>query len=228
MSSKEDYDCPGANKTIAQSIIIGVVFACCVVAYGLYLFGLKNGAHTKEKELDKQSTQPVANDSKMIQTLGTVAVTFYFSCAVCLFIAGISDNYGDCKSTTQYLVTYSGIPLYSLGLSTLLVLFSFRLVKTFEGNTDYQLSKVQTNLVYISSFMSLILSVVSAGTSILFDGTLPGIVGVLYLMFTLIACISLLRLFIQQLSLVINNFLKQFGKISISQPTLAKLNKSIR
>lgn len=176
---------------------------------------------------DKKTVKGIKVDraGKRIKSVGAFVITLYTIGVVCLSIDSVVTTATKCKYNSPF--DNIGWPSYFIGFVSLLMLFAYRLIKTFE-NTKFAFSDKQVLSIKISMILGL--SFVIMVPNLLFSGVVSETntwkfagagIGVLVLFAAL-----LLYLFIRKLRTVIEDFIEQFGKITPMQ--LAQLNKSLR
>ena len=214
---------------VPDMIVFAGTFATCVI----WVLYLKYWSFTREeKDLSvqgKQLTNGHSKESSTIKLLGGIALTLQMIALLSWFIEVVMYYTGNCK--IGYKLGYNGgWAVYFLAFIVLLGLFGFRLIKTFDNDSKFALSKCERIMAKFGFVVPLTLYIVITALTDYADvikssGYEIAVAALVYTICVVVLSILLLRLFIKQLTLVINDFLKQFG--NIAPPMLDKLNKSI-
>ena len=214
-----DIQCPKGSET---SHITFVDALLCVITWALFAaFVYKLDYNAKPK------ANKILKDGKNIKLIGLSAMTTYLICINTIFFSSLfqTANGFECQNN---LVVEMAFVLDFLGFGTVLALFSYRLIKTFE-NSIYALTITQKKLIKIS-LIGIFLILITLCILAIFvrdkNGAILMSLAVLYMICVFINCMVLLKLFIGKLNEMINSFINQFGTVSASK--LAELNKSVR
>ena len=180
----------------------------------------------KNYNFKSKSNLKIIRDSKTIKILAVVTLTSYTIGIVLFFLGNVIDIASNC-SDDGIAIFGVGFTLNFISFSLILVLFSIRLVKTFE-DTIYALSNRYVMFIKYAPFVAIGYVILMTLLSIVevLRGSITVILASLFLLFIVFSCIGLLLLFIRKINIVINDFIKQFGKVS--GPQLSSLNKSLR
>ena len=212
--------CIGANEAATPTIIIAfmVLFICILLARFCLKYNSKSTIHGIK----------TAEAAKTIRIAGGAGLLCYFVGMLLFLMHGMSNIVQSCSDSYNYHIIPSlAYPINYSGFSVLLVLFSLRLIKTFE-ETKYAISHNMAIFLQVATilpFVVLFLIGILRGTDTIGENVaIRGGFGLIILMMLL--SFILLRLFVVKLGLVINDFIEQFGKVS--QIDLATLNKSLR
>ena len=161
-------------------------------------------------------------DALRIKLVAGVAITLYWIGNILFLLSIIIDTIEDCN-------VYNGLGSPAFTISTIgfifeLLVFGLRIIKIFE-DTKYAISKIY--IKYIFNYLIPILFIyqllnnIFRGTNI-FSQTTTLILSVLWGIFLIMFGFLLLKLFVNKLNCVINDFIKEF--VSISDNRLNVLN----
>ena len=212
-------DCASTQSIVLQAMLIFAALACLSVIYfGFIVCWCKQRAGN--------STSKVIKNTTRIKIVSFVAFTFYYTSGIQFTVFSSFDlSKINCNGGAG-----NGFETNLLGFYTLLIVFSLRIVKTFE-NTVYAFNQTQTKCLTISLIIPVI--VFSSAFSLRFVSIkeeqrieILSVCSTVFMIIVVGICIGLLRLFIVKLTQVINDFLKEFGALSPQQ--LSQLNKSLR
>ena len=205
-----------------EEAIIPLIFAtptaiCSVVCL---IYFLCNYNYKSQKSLANN----LSSTSSTIKGLGAPMILYCLFVCQQLVIITIDLMTG----CTERALIVSAVLCYFGAFLFVLCLFTIRIIKTFE-NTQFAVSK---RFIMGCKILVLIVLLVLCITTILnITDILPDelanrpIIGALLTLTLLIYGLVLLQLFATKLNHVINNFIKQFGKVSPRD--LAQLNRSI-
>ena len=232
--SNSDDDCPTDAEAMVPTALTGInwlfiMSMCCRFWWNF------NSSAKPNNNSGLPVKQKAIKDGKLIKIMGGVAMVFYVIGVGVIFSSSMIDlaNENQCRDAMNISVT--GWLFDFLAYCLILALFSARLIKTFssKGNnnndiSNYVISDRNVRIIQIICavpfFYTFFMFAMIEADVITPRGVAPLIM--IYVLF--IVCVSgvLLKLFISKLNLIINDFIKQFGKIS--EPQLHQLNRSIR
>ena len=211
-------DCASIESIVFQAMLIFTALGCLSAIYfGFIICWCK-------QRTSGISTSKVIQNTTLIKIVSFVAFTSYYTSGIQFTVSSCFDlSKTNCNGG-------GGFETNLLGFYILLIVFSLRIVKTFE-NTVYAFNQTQTKCLAISLIIPVIIFCAALALSVIYinDERSIEVVSVLSTVFMVIIvgiCIGLLRLFIVKLTQVINDFLKEFGTLSPQQ--LFELNKSLR
>ena len=213
-------NCPSIESITFQALVIFTALLCVSVSYfGFIISWCKQGTSS-----NKTSASKVIKNTRGIRIASCIALTLYLtSCIQFSIFSALDLANGGCDSGG----TANGFETNLLAFYVLLVVFSLRILKTFE-NTVYAFS--ENHIKCIKIWLIIPVVIFCAALSFRLAGILTiEIASAFSTVFVIIVvgiCIGLLKLFIAKLTQVINDFLKEFGALSPAQ--LRQLNKSLR
>ena len=203
------------DEAIPAVVVMGITLipAFALVVYFIAHIRPNNGSNKKALDC-----------STAIAKLGGVVIFFYFTAMIMFFISCNIDLYNCYNGRTMRVAAYG---FHLIAYNLLLILFSYRFIKTFE-DSPYQIGRYSKLVMKIIIPLPVIMIILIA--MLLFIDVasfeFASSVGVISIVATFIVSLFVLFIFIKKLNIVIQDFVKQFG--SISAPQLEKLNKSLR
>ena len=209
-------DCSFPREEATPAVVVmGITLIPAFVLALYFTAHMRCGNGSNKKALDCSTS---------IAKLGGVVIFFYFMAMLMFFISCTIDLYNCYNGGTMRVIAYG---FHLIAYNLLLILFSYRFIKTFE-DSPYQIGRYSKLAMKIIIPVPVTIIILTA--MLLFIGVasfeVSTSLGVISVVGTFIVSLSVLFLFIKKLNIVIQDFVKQFG--SISAPQLEKLNKSLR
>ena len=176
-------DCASIESIAFQALIIFAVLACVSVVYFVFIFSWC------KQRTDTTRAHKVIKNTREIKLASFIALTLYFtSCVQFTIFSSFDLSQTNCNSGRGY-----GFATNLSAFYTLLIVFSLRIIKTFE-NTIYAFNQTQIKCLKIWLIIPVI---VFCGTFVVSVGVVNDeqrieMVGMLGTVFMIIVCVLLL------------------------------------
>lgn len=217
--TEETDECFEPVEQIFPITLAWIVGLSVIVLTVLFLLKSKPfGNEKNSKVLNKDTTQ-----IKLMAcfTLVTYAFGNFFYCTSFLL-----DSINNCDNGVG--LDIGAIFIFQVSTISLVKLFAMRLIKTFENN-QYAIGGGCVKIIDFGLptifFLYVIIIIINASNNELLPRQITIVLLFFLQLFIVGYIIALLRLFLSKLGLIIDDFVKQFGRVS--PPQLAKLNKSL-
>ena len=218
-------DCYQLEDVLLPLVMIIICAICSIFIFLTFICKYNESGSSSNKTSSSSGSSKTSSkkDASQIKLAAAITLTMY-SISPIFFLISIFSN-GDCLFSRD--IAGPGFIFHFFAFTVVLVTFTFRIVKTFE-NTSYAVSERAVKIVYYGVIpfvviLMIINSILRLTNRVALEVTVLLALG--FILLEIVWVIWVLRLFITRLNQVMNDFIKQFGKVS--QIDLAKLNKSV-